>query len=732
MLCLLAVLVILMGGFDSGHWSAETSMLRIARVVKPPRLEQFIDGSNEPQEGRVTEFKQREPGDGVAASEATTAYVSYDDTHLHVVFVCKARPGTLRAHMSRRDAIGEDDQVGIVIDTFHTHRWGYVFFVNPLGVQNDGITSEESEVERDDTFDTLWHSDGRLTADGFAVRLAIPFKSLRFPNLPVQSWGIALGRWIPSKGELSMWPLLSKRVASFHQQMATLDGLERVSPGRNVQVTPYGTFSTARVRMASGAPERQNERRAGIDAKVVLRDAVTLDATVKPDFSQVEADEPQQVVNQRFEVEFPEKRPFFLENARFFATPQELFFSRRIADPEVGMRATGKMSGWTFGALAVADRGSSRQETPTSQVGSAVVLGTRLQREFAEQSSLGLFITRRQQGDLANRVLAIDTRLGLGPTWILRAQAIASTTRDSNRERWGSGYYAELRRSGLHFNYLATYLDRSPGFRADLGFIPRVDVRQTEQVLKYSWYPARGRIVSLTPSALVALNWNRKGHLQERLINPGFAVELPRHTIVETALNEGLELYRGTTFTTRSARVTVQSEALNWLDFAVTWTLGSNVNHFPAGEMPPAIGDEVTTDARLTFRPTPPIRIEGLYLYSRLREQQGQRDIFSSRVFRLKASYQFTRELGLRTIVDHNVVQAGRALVLLEPGKRIILDVLLTYLLNPGTALYAGYGARHNTLDDGGQQLGEAVGTAAPLTAASRQLFVKVSYLLRF
>jgi len=689
-----------------------------------------MDGTYDAWDGQISDFRQREPSDGVAASEATTAYVCYDDTHLYVVFVCKAQPGTVRAHLGRRDAIGEDDQVGIVIDTFHTHRWGYVFFVNPLGVQNDGITSEEGEVERDDTFDTVWHSEGRLTADGFAVRLAIPFKSLRFPNVPVQNWGVALGRWVPAKGELSMWPLLSKRVASFHGQMATLEGLDRVSPGRNTQVTPYGTFSAARIRGASDpAPERRSDRRAGLDAKVVLRDAITFDLTLNPEFSQVESDEPRQVVNQRFEVEFPEKRPFFLENAGFFASPQELLFSRRIADPQAGVRATGKASGWTFGALAAADRGP---EANVASVASAFALAARVQHEFARQSSVGVLITSRHCETTANRVLAIDTRLGLSPTWILRAQAMTSAARDSGLERSGSAYYAELRRSGLHFNYLATYVDRSPGFRADLGFIPRVDVRQTEQALKYAWYPARAGIVSVTPSALVALNWNREGRLQERLVSPGLAVELRRHTIVEVAVNEGLELHRGITLTTNSTRVDLQSEALNWLDFSTSFTVGSSVNHFPPSEMPPTAGGEATAEARLILRPMRPIRIEGTFLYSRLREKDSAAGIFSSRVLRLKACYQFTRGLGLRSIVDYNVVRADPARVVLASGRRVIVDILLTYLLNPGTAVYAGYGTRSDTMEIDGQRPVERIRAADRPADISRQLFVKVSYLFRF
>lgn len=184
-----------------------------------------------------------------------------------------------------------------------------VFLANPLGIQLDGVTGEGQDD--DYSFDTLWHSEGRLTADGYVVRMAIPFKSLRFSNAPAQTWGIAFGRIITRNNETSFWPYITRRIASFGTQVATLEGLERISPGRNLQFIPYGTFTSARF-LEAGQSDLASDTlgRAGLDGKMVLHDAVTVDLTLNPDFSQVESDEPQVTVNQRFEVFFPEKRPF--------------------------------------------------------------------------------------------------------------------------------------------------------------------------------------------------------------------------------------------------------------------------------------------------------------------------------------------------------------------------------------------------------------------------------------
>src|SRR5262249_47684402 len=227
----------------------------------------------------------------------------------------------------------------------------YEFFSTPLGIQADGITTEG---QGDDfSFDTVWESRGRLTETGYVVSMAIPFKSLRFPPASgPQTWGISLLRGIPVNNEQSFWPGVTRKLSGFATQFADAHGLEGISPGRNLQFIPYGTFTGARF-LDGGAFHTDALARAGADARVGARDAVTFDFTVNPDFSQGESDEPQVTVNQRFEVFFPEKRPFFLENAGYFQTPITLFFSRRIGDPQFGGRVTGRAGRWAIGGLPI-------------------------------------------------------------------------------------------------------------------------------------------------------------------------------------------------------------------------------------------------------------------------------------------------------------------------------------------------------------------------------------------
>ncbi len=423
----------------AGSGQALPSTLRIPRVRRSPKIEDFLNGTPREAEATLTDFRQFRPGDGVPVSQPTAAYLSYDDKNLYVVFVCKDEPDKVRAHLARREDIGNDEQVAIYLDTFHDHHRAYIFATNPLGIQLDGIFTEGQG--NDFSFDTLWYSEGRLTADGYIVWMAIPFKSLRFPAEPAQDWGVALDRVIIRTNEVAFWPYVTTRVQGIAQQFATLEGLERISPGHNMQFIPYGLFARARF-LDTSDPNNpgfrtKNDFRGGVDAKFVVRDALTFDVALNPDFSQVESDEPQVTINQRFEVFFPEKRPFFIENAGFFQTPIPLFFSRRVADPQFGLRMTGKVGRWALGAIGIDDRGPGNGRMSTDPLaGDRAGIGiVRVQREFGEQSKIGLLVASRDFASSSNRVFSIDTRIKLSPNLVLEAQAMHSETRQLPNQR---------------------------------------------------------------------------------------------------------------------------------------------------------------------------------------------------------------------------------------------------------------------------------------------------------
>ena len=225
--------------------AATSSQVVIPRLAHPPALEDFLSmqpgTTNTSQMVKVTGFIQRNPHNGDPASQRTEAYLGYDEKNLYVVFVCFDDPAKVRARMSRREDIFDDDTVEIMLDTFHDRRRAYAFQTTPLGVQWDAIWTETphednsgSTVNFDPSFDTVWYSKGKVTSQGYVVWMAIPFKSLRFSPAHQQSWGIILYRGILRENEDDFWPEISRSVEGRLGQAAPLPLVqaERPGPGR--------------------------------------------------------------------------------------------------------------------------------------------------------------------------------------------------------------------------------------------------------------------------------------------------------------------------------------------------------------------------------------------------------------------------------------------------------------------------------------------------------------------
>jgi hypothetical protein len=587
----------------------------------------------------------------------------------------------------------------------------------------------------------VWSSEGQLTADGYAVRMTIPFRSLRFANTPGEGWGVALGRFIPSNNEEAYWPYITKRVNGIVPQFATVSGFGDIAPARNVQVIPYGITTRARfLDTEDGAPEFQNrnEFRGGLDSKIVLHDTYTIDAAVQPDFSQVESDEPQVTINQRFEVFYPERRPFFVENSNYFLTPADLFFSRRIADPSLGVRFTGRSGPWVVGGVAADDRAPGRVASPGDpfrgeRAWNQVVS---LRREFEHESSVGLLATRRTFGGGMNHVVSLDSRWKMTPNWVLASQAMQSFTRTRDgSQHQGPGFVVEATRDGRHVEDLTRYTDLAPGFDSQLGFIKRVDIRQLEEEFKYRWRPASGPVEKFGPTADGRYITDHLGGLQEWQAGLGFKVTVAGPSELEVEHQVDVERFEGTDFRKQATSVELTSDHFHWFGFDAKYKWGTDVNFDPAPGLAPFLGLMNESSVTATLRPSPRLSLAQTWIYSGLRgfARPGEDgSIFDNVILRSKLNVQFTRALSLRAILDHSRVSPDVTRADLERERRLGVDLLATWLVSPGTAFYVGYSdLLENYAFD--PTLSPAVlrRTDQADLSTGRQFFVKASVLLR-
>jgi hypothetical protein len=729
--------------------------VRIPKLDRAPSLEDFLEMKPSPgMEGKLlklTGFTQRIPRDGDPVSQRTETYLGYDDQNFYAIFVSfDEDPGLIRARMTPRENFRGDDKVDLFLDTFHDERRGYVFTCNALGVQMDGRWTEgRSGGNFDSSFDALWHSSGRITDRGYVVWMEIPFKSLRFPALEEQEWGIVMIRWIPRNNESSTWPWVTTRIQGRLNQGATLSGIENIAPGRSILLIPFGFLRSYRTLDARDPEQvvfasKSADPDAGLDAKFVIKNRFALDVALNPDFSQVESDEPQITVNRRFEVFFPEKRPFFLENADFFETPINLFFSRRIADPQFGLRLTGKQGPWAIGTLIADDQAPGKRVLPDDPLsGTRAKFGVvRINRDLFREGTVGILYTDREYEGSFNRVGGLDARFKLDPNWIATLHAATSSTQLLNGTRLsGPAYNASIRREGRQYTQETEYLDVSPGFRTDVGFVRRTNIRRISHETGYRFRPEGDYLISWGPSVDALGIWDHSGTRLDWEVETGMSWEFNRQTMFEIAWIPGQERLRPEDFdglpesrdySKDRWEFSFSSQYIPEVNLQVESSFGKAINLAPVGEMSPEPATVTEAEFVLTLRPNPHLRNDNTYILSRLTDTGTGDSIFNNHIFRSKWNWQFNREIAIRLIFQYDAVLTNTHLTSLDTEKNFNADFLFTYLVNPWSALYIGYNSNFRNVDLIPTSFGSSLVTTDEFLNNSRQFFIKFSYLFQY
>ena len=756
--------------------SVELNAIHIPRLQAAPKLSDF-EGMEPATElakkmAKAGKFTQKDPRDGAPVSQPTEAYLGYTSKSFYAVFLAfDHEPHKIRARMLRRELIDDDDQVGIWLDTFHDHRHAYLFYTNAYGIQQDALYSESAGP--DITFDTVWHTYTKMTSTGYMVIIEIPFKSLRFKQQANIDWGVILVRVIPRNSEHSFFPVVTNRIQGMLTQEGTVDGFREISPGRNMQFIPYtsvGAFRSLDERDPAGDrfTGKHVEPKAGLDSKVVIKDSLVLDTTVNPDFGQIESDDPQVTVNQRFEVFFPEKRPFFQENSNYFATPLNLVFTRRIGDPLYGVRLTGKTGPWAVGAMMSNDRspGDSVISTDPLADQNAFFGIVRINREVGNNSSVGMIYTDRElhtnpnsfcitTGCVVgfNRVGGFDTQIRINQNWQVQAQAVTSETKLNNGTRLsGPAYMVFAERSSRLLEFNTLYQDISPGFDTESGFVNRVDYRRFSNFAGLTFHPDSTTLIAHGPRISELSMWDHNGTRLDYQLNPTYEWDFPRNSSFNLLGLWEHERLRPVDFSTlptnRDYAHVVGGAQLNtqyfpWINLSMEMDWGTATNFVPRTG-PPVLGYQNSAAMRGVVRPTKGLTIENTYLMTRLLDQNTGLNIFNNHILRSKWNYQFTKEFSLRMIGQYTTTIANPGLTSLQTTKNFNGDVLFTYLLNPGTAIYVGYNSDLQNIDPSlqrtcgglacspGENFDGLLRTRSNFLNDGRQIFIKISYLFRY
>ncbi len=754
---------------------AADTVLRIPRITRAPKLEDFeaiAPAKAVEQLAHVDTFIQKNPSDGKPATERTEAYLGYDQQNLYVIMLCWDSKHGVRASLTRREPgnpnnssvpFESDDYIEITLDTFQDQRHAFVFDINPKGVQADGLWTEGQGT--DYSWDTLWYSRAKIGNDGYVIWAAIPFRSLRFHPTNSNTWGVTLSRYNARADENDYWPRVSSRVAGLLNQEAKLTGFENVSPGRNMQFIPYVESRTFRGLDTRDPLQPRFDSaafrgKAGLDAKFVFHDSLVLDATVNPDFAQVESDEPQNTVNQRFEVFFPEKRPFFLENSNFFEAPliavglqPRMVFTRRIADPTYGVRLTGKQGPWNLGFLVADDRSPGLVvplRDPDYGQRAHFAIG-RVSHDVGQQSSIGAMYTDREFMGQFNRVGGLDGTFHLNANWNASYRGYLSSTSDANGYGFGQHHDAALIGTGRRFTFNLEYLDITPRFVEETGFVPRVDQRTINQYGHFYWRPEGKHLVLHGFEENVTQLWDHTNTTLSQSGSTNYVWGFRRNIVVAPIVFFQSDVLRPQDFSglTTNHRYAQTGGALvfrgsPWRMFNWNTRIFRNgtVVVVPAPGQLPYTGNETSISQTIGLKPTDRLQIDNTYILERVTNGLVHHAVVNANIVRSKWNYQFTREFSLRFIGQYNGLLANPQYSSLHTTKNMNFDVLFTYLLHPGTAVYVGYNSNLENVDPAlcihqpGSLQCDPNGPGLLRTQNGyindgRQLFVKISYLFR-
>lgn len=729
-----------------------TASISIPQINQEPTLADFAGMSPSTalarQMTKIEGFVQREPIDGAAATQRTEVYVGYDQSKLYAVFLAfDTNPELIRANLASRENISGDDSVEITIDTFNDQRTAYTFRVTPLGMQWDARWTEgfSNRAGFDTTWEAVWDSDGEVTDKGYMVSIAVPLRGLRFPADSEQLWRVQVGRQIPRLSEESFWPPYSIAVDGRLNQTAMLTGIRNVSPGSNTQITPF-VFARnvdALDSSALGGPKfkTESEYDVGVDAKFVIKDSWVLDLTLNPDFSQVESDEPQVTVNERFEVQYPERRPFFVENADFFATDSILLFTRRIIDPEAGLRFTGRSGPWGVGTMLMNDEAPGLNRLAGHPLnGEKATIGVlRVFRDLSDQDRVGFTITDRELADGYNLVGSVDGKYRFNQNWVTNVEYITTETEPTLGGRTISGDQRNIRldRVGRTYNTHFHFVDTDADFRTQLGFQNRFfksDISGIHWRNSLNYYPENSALTSWSPAAMLVYQDDKDGVKVYSEVSPSVTWNFPtsRINIGAQEITEVLRpqdfagMPRATAYDYGNLSASYRNSVLSSLTIDVGYRQGDTLNLVPRVGFLPYVTDTSRTDISVLFRPIERLRIDNSYV----RTELDGGNVFSNDIFRSSWNYQFTREMSLRFIAQYENTDAGQ-FTRLQDDKNMNFDVLLRYVLNPWSALYFGYNTNQSNFDIIETEGVREVVTTDDLKRDGSQFFVKFSYMFQ-
>jgi hypothetical protein len=697
---------------------------------------------------RVDTWYEVRPGDNIPPKVRSVGYLAYDRQFLYAGFeFFDPDPSKIRAPYGDRDNISSGiDFGGIILDTRNDGRTGIEFLATPRGIQYDAI-SDDTTGNENPSPDFYWDSAGRITKNGWILEIRIPFSSLRYAGSGPQTWGIMLFRNYPRDFRYQIFSMRLPRGSScFVCRANVLTGLDHLPSADHVVVAPY--VSAKQEAEPTGAPGTRlvagpTEATGGLDAKWIPDPDHAFDVAINPDFSQIESDVAKISANERFALNYPEKRPFFLEGAELFSTPVQAVYSRAITSPRWGVRATGKLDSTAYTVLVADDRGGGSAILPgpyfssfadqdfASRVGVA-----RVRHDFG-RSFVSLLLTDREiEGSGYNRLVGPDFQWRPNDTDTVTGQVLASVSETPNRSELAAEWDGRRITGGaadVWWAHQTSTWDLSAelkafgeGFRADAGFVPQVGFRESYGEVGYTWHPT-GFLSQVRVFALTDPMWDSEGRRLRDLVAAGVTLNGRWNLYAKLWLygdrwrvgRQGDESATFRMIPQTQFRFVVEANPSQLLsDIYLEGIVGEQIDFANAR---PGRGDSLILSAALQPTGHLALAVDASRRWVDVRPDEGSssRRLFTAQVERLKATYTFNSRLYARLIGQYDRTDSDPTLFRDPVDARtgsFAGSALLAYKLNWQTVVFLGYGD-DRTLDDSGR-----------LQRSGRQFFLKTAY----
>jgi hypothetical protein len=684
--------------------------LHARRISSPPKIDGVLDDeawSSEPLP--LGTWKSYNPMRGEAAAEQTQVWIAYDSEAIYFAFRClDSQPEKIRTTISRRDNAFSDDWVGLSLDSSRAGQLAYHLFVNPNGIQMDALQS--GTTGEDFAPDWVWQSGGHVNADGWSAEIRVPLENIRFRSGTDLRMGVLFWRRLSRTGVSASWPEMPPGKWVFESNGPVV--FDELHSRRLLELIPSATFSSNQSRETPSTWNRARSKGdAGISVKYGLTSAITLDATVNPDFSQVESDQFEVEVNQRFPVFFSEKRPFFMEGLGLFnlagtggdSTMRTAVHTRRIIDPSVGLKLTGTAGKHTFGVLSSADASPAGERQRVFTVGREVL-------NFGHGQYVGLLVSDTEYGAEHNRVAGGDIAFRRGEHFSANGSFLSSHSQ-STAGTGRSGIGAETSYEyGTHRYTIAGQLEHyDRGFQMDTAFINRVGLTRAWQYQDLNFYPSDPRfrwIKRINPFFWVTGTKDRVQGGTEALYLPAVRFNFTRDGSLRLDYGRGHETFAGRQFDTGTMTVDAGVQITRWLELNAATHSGPAIFYDPDS---PFQGYRRSTSVRFGLQPNAKVNSHTTYNFETFNDRRTGQNVYRVHIIILRNTYQFTPQFFVRAVAQFD-----------SSRKRVLTDFLASYELTPGTVVHAGYGSLYGT---------ESVET---YRATARAFFFKASYRARF